>query len=119
MPRFDLNAIQRKHPEYKGVWLAMRQPSARPVFFGKYVDPRPLVRRLHAEAGDPALVIQALDALVQEGLLRQVYVVVDPRTSQIVSDEYESPFDIPDELFDFDRKIAKDEGDIVPLYIKL
>lgn len=116
MKRLDLAQAKSEHPEYSVVWDAMAAAAPRMLYLGKYLDPRAVARKLRRQGSDAVLVVFALNALVRDGSLKQVYVIINPNTGEILSKEYPTPSDVPEEVFDFERRVSRDEFDVVPLY---
>ena len=53
---------------------------------------------------------------MRKGILVQVYVAINPKNDDILSEEYNTPFEIPEFLEDFDQEIPRDETEVIPLY---
>jgi hypothetical protein len=76
------------------------------------IDPRVLSRDLRDI--EPAKLSAALDALVDAGLLRQVFMVALPPTGTLAYREYDDLDEIPDRVFNRSEQLVDTaDGDIV------
>lgn len=62
------------------------------------------------------MLMAAIEALLNAGVVRQVYKVVDPVSQVPVGQEFESPLNLPDRVLGrFDEWVETSEADVVPL----
>lgn len=76
------------------------------------IDPRVLSKELRDV--EPVRLAAALEALVDAGLLQQVFMIALPPTGTLAHGEYHSLEEIPDQVYDrFERPVDTATGDIV------
>lgn len=109
-PNFE--ALVSEHPESKRVLRKLESllKKHRP---GSVITPKELARNVHVES---KVLADALDLLIQAGLLRQVYKVTTP--SGILADaEFDDPREIPERLPDpWEHYFDTSESDVVSVF---
>lgn len=116
MSQIDFDILLREKPEFRPVWLAVREWAESPMR-SRYFDPREVVAPLQREGVPPLKLLLALQELVDRGWLVQVYKALSPSQRIPVGDEYESPTDVPDHVRGrFDEVVPVEPGNIIPLY---
>ncbi len=106
--------LSEKYPEYTEVWDAIGMYQRQYPAAG-FIPMRKVVRSLRGR--DAVKIFKAFETLVETGLSRRVFVIVLPKTGDVIGDLYESIEDVPDVVDGlFEEQVKTSEAEIIPCY---